>query len=170
MRQVSATLTPAQILSTLESTALAMGGTDPNFSDGFGFVQADSVLDALAPATPTLTAASDSITAGGSTTLTWSALNAASCTASGDWSGALAVSGTQIVTPSSAGTAGYTLTCSNSVGSAATAVNLSVAAAATPHSGGGGAMDELALLALAIAWTVRRARAQKTWWISPRGE
>jgi subtilisin family serine protease len=161
MRQVSATLTPAEILGILESSASSMGGTSPSYSDGFGFVQAQTVLDTLPAATPSLTAASDTITVGSSTTLTWSALNAASCTASGDWSGTLAVSGTQSVTPSAVGSASYTLTCANAVGSAAAEVTLTVVAPSPPHSGGGGSMDELTLLALASAWTITRRRTQK---------
>lgn len=51
------------------------------------------------------------LTAGQSTTLAWSSSNATSCQASGAWSGAVALSGTQLVTPSAAGTFTYTLTC-----------------------------------------------------------
>ncbi|MDE2150334.1 MAG: hypothetical protein KGJ55_11020 [Gammaproteobacteria bacterium] len=44
-----------------------------------------------------------SIVAGGSSTLTWSSSNATSCSASGAWSGAEPVSGSQTVSPTLAG-------------------------------------------------------------------
>ena len=47
------------------------------------------------------------------TTLTWSSTNAQSCTASGEWSGALPSSGSQAVTPGSLGDHTYTLSCAN---------------------------------------------------------
>ena len=67
-----------------------------------------------------------SITLGASATLAWSSTNATSCTAGGAWSGTLATSGTQMVTPASAslsmpGVATYTLACQNSTGQTATA-------------------------------------------------
>ena len=51
------------------------------------------------------------VSAGQSSTLTWSAPNATSCTASGSWSGAEATSGAQSVTQASPGYYTYTLTC-----------------------------------------------------------
>ena len=68
------------------------------------------------------------LTAGQSATLTWSSSSATSCQASGAWSGAVALSGTQLVTPSAAGTFTYTLTC-NGVARSATVV---ATAATTP--------------------------------------
>ncbi len=50
------------------------------------------------------------IVAGQSATLTWSA-SATTCTASGAWSGDEPLSGTMVVTPTTAGTDTYTLTC-----------------------------------------------------------
>jgi outer membrane protein assembly factor BamB len=47
------------------------------------------------------------------TTLTWSSMNAESCTASGAWSGTLPHSGSQVVTPDSLGKHVYTLSCSD---------------------------------------------------------
>jgi subtilisin family serine protease len=43
--------TPALVYSALRSSALPMGPSTPNFSSGYGFVQADSAL-ALLPAAP----------------------------------------------------------------------------------------------------------------------
>jgi hypothetical protein len=71
-----------------------------------------------APAQPAvaITASSTSVTGGDTLTLTWSTQNisATDCTASGAWSGQVATSGTQQVTPAAQGasyTATYTLTC-----------------------------------------------------------
>ena len=67
------------------------------------------------PATPTptvtLSVSPTSITAGQSATLTWSSTQAASCTASGAWSGSEAATGSQAVTPTTSGSVTYTLTC-----------------------------------------------------------
>jgi hypothetical protein len=68
------------------------------------------------------------LTVGQTTTLTWSSSNASACQASGAWSGTVATAGTQLVTPSAAGTFTYTLTC-NGVANSETVV---VAAAPTP--------------------------------------
>jgi hypothetical protein len=51
----------------------------------------------------------------GTATLTWTTTNAASCTASGVWSGSKATAGTLVVGPLS-GSSTYTLTCDNGVG------------------------------------------------------
>jgi len=68
------------------------------------------------------------------TTLTWSAQNADSCTASGGWSGSKPTSGTQQVGPLT-GTTSFTLTCSRSGGaSASQTVNVNVAANVPPPS------------------------------------
>jgi hypothetical protein len=83
-----------------------------------------------APAAPKLSLAANSVAVRGSTTLTWSSVNAASCTASGNWSGTLAASGSKTITPTTVGTETFTLTCSNAGGtSAASAATLIVTAA-----------------------------------------
>ena len=69
------------------------------------------------PPGPTLsfTASPGSITSGQSSTLNWSSTNTTSCTASGGWTGAKSVSGSQVVSPSATTT--YTLSCSGTGGS-----------------------------------------------------
>jgi hypothetical protein len=112
-----------------------------------------------APAAPTLTLASSSIQAGSSTTITWSSTHATSCTASGSWSGSLATSGSQTLTPSSAGTDTYSLSCSNAVGaSPAASVTLTVTAA---RSSGGGALGTLSLFGLVGLWFLTLTRARR---------
>jgi hypothetical protein len=154
MLEANPATTPAQIYQALRDSALPMSGPTPNFESGYGFVQADAAFGLtpqVVPPAPTLTLADTSISVGSSTTITWSEVNATGCTASGSWSGALAASGNQTVTPDSAGTAAYTLTCANAGGnSPATTVNLTVNAVATQPSShsGGGALDGVTLWAL----------------------
>lgn len=149
MLQANPALTPSQIYDALRHSALAMGGATPNFNSGFGFIQADAALKLLPPGLPSLSFSPASVTEGGSATLTWSSINTASCTASGSWSGTQKTSGSAMITaPMTAGDAAYTLTCSNTEGSAAATVHLTVMA--PPKSGGGGgALDELTALVLA---------------------
>jgi hypothetical protein len=70
----------------------------------------DSSPDTGLP-TATLQASSTTIASGDAATLTWSSINATSCTASGGWSGALAASGTRSTGALSAATT-FTLACS----------------------------------------------------------
>jgi hypothetical protein len=163
MLQTNKALTPAQITTALQNSALTMGASSPNANDGYGFVQAGPAFALIPPGPPTLTAPGTSFTAGTSTVLTWSSLNTTGCTASGGWSGALPASGTQTVTPSVIGNVTYTLTCANSVGSASSSVMITVVAAAVSsgHSGGGGAIDLTTLFALMAAWLVRCAGSRR---------
>lgn len=86
------------------------------------------------PPAPTITFGVQpaSIVQGQSATLSWTASAGSTCTASGGWSGAQAVSGNSEVTPTATGAAVYTLTCTGSgayAGSAAQTANLTVTAA-----------------------------------------
>jgi Subtilase family len=82
------------------------------------------------PVTPTLTLAATSVAVGKSTTLSWSSATATSCTASGSWSGTLAATGSQTITPAVVGTETFTLVCSNLGGpSAPVSVSLNATAA-----------------------------------------
>jgi Subtilase family len=152
MLQANPAATPAEIYQAMRSSALPMASPSPDFLSGYGFVQADAALALMpqvAPTAPTLTLAAASVAVGSSTTITWSSANTTGCTGSGSWSGAMATSGTQSLTPSAAGADTYTLTCANAVGpSQPTSVNLTVTAAAS-GSGHGGALDVLTLLGLA---------------------
>jgi Subtilase family len=151
MLQANPALTPSQIYQALRSSALPMDVPSPGSLSGYGFVQADAafaMMPQVVPAAPMLTLGASSIVAGYSTSITWSAVNSTGCTASGSWSGALASSGTQTLTPATAGSYAYTLTCVNAAGqSTASTVDLTVTA--PPSSHGGGALDVLALLGLA---------------------
>ena len=122
MLQAAPTATPAQIYSSLRSSALPMSASTPNFSTGYGFIQADTAL-----VIPTLSLSVSSVELGASATLTWTSLAATGCTAAGtgsglsaNWSGAQATSGSVTLTPTAAGTQAYTLTCTNASGVSAT--------------------------------------------------
>jgi len=127
MLQAAPTITPTQIYTTLESSALPIGtvptSSTYNFNAGYGFIQAGAAL-----ATPSLSLSQNSVAVGTTTTLTWSTIEASSCTASGAWTGAENSSGGALsITPSTPGTTTYTLTCTNSTGATGTAsVSLSV--------------------------------------------
>lgn len=71
------------------------------------------------------------IAPGGSARLAWRASNAASCTASGGWSGARAAEGSELVQPQAS--ASYTLSCANSAGQSVTATAQVVVDAANPR-------------------------------------
>lgn len=135
MLQANPAATPTQIYSALDKSALAMGSPTPNFSAGYGFIQADAALMQIPPGAPTLTLSASSVVVGKPVTITWSSIAATGCTASGDWSGALKASGSQTLTPSAVGTATYTLTCANAGGnSVASTATLTVTSALPPPS------------------------------------
>ena len=144
--QANSALTPTQIYHALQATAAPMGGSTPNDESGYGFVEAQAALASLPPGAPTITVSPTVVAIGSSATLTWSAANVTACTASGNWSGAKASSGMLTLTPTTAGTDTYTLSCSNAHGSAQHSATLTVAAGG---GGGGGGLDALVLLLLA---------------------
>jgi hypothetical protein len=80
------------------------------------------------PPAPIVTLSADPATVSlqGSTTLRWTATNAASCTASGGWSGTQGLSGSETVGPLAAATT-FVLTCTGSGGSASQSVSVAVA-------------------------------------------
>ena len=57
-------------------------------------------------------------------TLEWSSNNSTSCNASGAWSGTKSTNGSEVVTISQAGTSTYSLSCSNSTGSASSSTSI----------------------------------------------
>jgi hypothetical protein len=77
-----------------------------------------------------LQAVPPSISSGQSATLTWSSTNATSCSASGGWSGAKALSGSQSVSPTVTTT--YTLSCSGASGSASAQATVTVSTSSGP--------------------------------------
>jgi hypothetical protein len=169
MIQANSGVTPTQIYSALQSTALSMNGTaQPDYNSGYGFIQADAALATLVPGAPTISLSPTSVAVAGSSTLTWSASPiASSCTGSGAWTGAQKTSGSMTITPTATGTQTYTLTCADAAGnSVAGSATLTVTAqivGATqpPPKSGGGSLDELTLLALAGLGFARLWRARR---------
>jgi hypothetical protein len=87
------------------------------------------VYSGTPPAVPTLTLGSPTVAVGSSTSLAWSSTSATSCTAAGAWSGTLATSGSETITPAAVGPQTYTLTCSN-LGGPSTAASVTLTATA----------------------------------------
>ena len=83
--------------------------------------------------TPTVSilASPGSVTSGQSSTLTWSSTDATSCEASGDWSGAKALSGSESTGSLTTGKT-YTIACSGAGGTATAFTFVTVTAAPTP--------------------------------------
>jgi hypothetical protein len=168
--QADAALTPTQIYTALTQSAVAatamVGTTTTSSADfvGAGFVQADTaatLIPAVAPVAPTLSLSSMSVAVGTAVTIAWKSANTIGCTASGSWSGALASSGSQTVTPTAAGTDTYALTCANAAGSSpTTSVALQVTTTASGSSHGGGEVSVTTLLGLAALRLLRRRLSQ----------
>jgi hypothetical protein len=118
-----------------------------NFTGGYGFIQADAALTAL-PSAPnvTLNLSASTINVGATSTLSWTATNAASCSASGAWNNTQQLSGSLMLSPNAAGSYTYNLTCSNADGYTRATQLLTVVASGA--GGGGGALDLAALLVL----------------------
>jgi hypothetical protein len=158
MLQANSALTPAQIYTAMQSTALPMpagGGSTPDYNSGYGFLQGDAALAAIPTGTPTLALAKTTLNTNDTTTLSWLAVNTTSCNASGGWTGAQNSFGSTTVTaPATAGTVSYTLTCNGNGGPVSATAKLTVT---NPPSsgGGGGALDEFALAVLAVISAMR---------------
>ena len=73
-----------------------------------------------------LTVTPPSIALGASSTLSWTSSGAATCQASGAWSGARPVIGSETVSPTAPGSYTYTLNCSNVVGGSSVSGTLTV--------------------------------------------
>jgi len=69
------------------------------------------------PPSVTVTPATATINLGNSQTINWTSSGADSCVKAGAWSGAVATTGSETVTPSATGTYTYTITCTNNDGS-----------------------------------------------------
>ena len=89
------------------------------------------------PVTPsptvTLSTSTESVEVNSEYTLTWSTTNADTCSASGDWSGDKATSGSETISESEIGNKTYTLSCSGSGGDKSESVEVEI----TPQTNSG---------------------------------
>jgi hypothetical protein len=153
--QANPALTAAQLATALEDTARPMN--EGPQGAGAGFLNVVAALTAIPVGAPNLSIAPTQMTTGSSATLTWSSYATSSCSASGNWSGTQATSGTLTVTPTAAGTFTYTLQCTGNGGNGSdSAVTLTVESAAGHH--GGGALDVTTLALLLGALLLLRMR------------
>jgi Cellulase (glycosyl hydrolase family 5) len=88
------------------------------------------------PPTLTLSASPASVSSGSSSMLSWSSTNATSCTASGGWSGSMAMSGSQS-TGALTTSKTYTLTCSGASGTTPASMSTTVSVQSSGGGGGG---------------------------------
>jgi hypothetical protein len=112
---------PLTTASAYSLTCVGPGGVTPPLVASVGILPAPVV---------TLVASPAALAAGGTATLTWSASNATTCTASGGWSGSLSPSGSQGTGPVSAATV-YSLSCAGSGGTSSASTTVNIIPAAT---------------------------------------
>lgn len=105
------------------------------YLDSVTFYGNSSTTPPLKP-TVALSASPSSLTAGSSSTLTWTSTNATSCSAAGGWSGPEPVSGS-VTTGALNGSTTYTLTCTGGGDSASTSSTATVTPSGTPSGGTG---------------------------------
>ena len=108
------------------------------------------------PPTATLSASAADVKTNATVTLTWSSSNATSCLASGDWSGALAVSGSQSL--SVAKSAVYSITCTGAVGQTSGSANVTTWDVPTAKISSSDA-EILTNNAVTITWSSQNAKS-----------
>ncbi len=124
------TATTTVTLATGSNVLTAVYSGDNTFATS---TSAPQTVTVTAPVpTVTISSSPSSVVLGTAASLTWSSTGATACTAGGSWSGAEATSGTASVTPTAAGTASYTLTCTGAGGSATGTASLTVTAPPAP--------------------------------------
>ena len=119
----SKALSGSQVVTPAVSTTYVLSCTGAG-----GAISRQVNIAVTAPATLTLTASPLTIVAGTTATLSWSSTNTTSCTASNGWTGAKAVSGSQVVTPAVSTT--YALSCTGAGGAVTRQVSVAVTAPA----------------------------------------
>lgn len=97
-------------------------------TDGATNVQSQATVTVTGSPSVSLTATPPSITAGGSSTLSWTGSNVTSCSA--PWTGSTATSGSQSVSPTVTTT--YTITCTNGTVNAQNTATVTILAAQGP--------------------------------------
>ena len=106
----SLTVTPTRIGTQTYSISCSNPGAP---------AQASVSVTAVDPSVASFSAFPSSVVLGKAITLRWQGSYVTGCTGSGAWSGSLTASGDQTITPTSVGTATFTLVCANSITSTA---------------------------------------------------
>ena len=154
-------VTGSEAVGSLTANAtftLQCSGTGGSISKSAGVtISATAPPTASAP-TVTINATPSTVTMNGTSMITWSSTNASSCTASGGWSGSVALSGSEQTAALQTGTT-FTLACTGSGGSKSMSTQVAVTAPVssppmtpTPtssSSGGGGSLEWVTLGLLA---------------------
>lgn len=137
---------------------------DPNNASERKLSGREAPAPVSAPSVTDFHASASSAPVGASFTLTWSTTDATTCTASGEWTGVKAVSGSEQVTFSAGGNHVYELVCTNAAGSDSKSVTVKAATDDDGNSGGGGggggAFGIFSLLALLSACGIRAKSRQ----------
>jgi hypothetical protein len=154
--RITAKLTTTNITVTPTLTSLNLTYTIPD--------QTPPPVTTPAP-TVKLTAAASSITSGTTTMLTWSSTNAATCTASGAWTGSKATSGTA-TTAALTQSSTFTLSCSGGGGAASASTTVTVTV--PPVSGGGGSTSGGCTSASLVAPCIGDTTTAATGWGAPK--
>jgi hypothetical protein len=118
-------------LTLTSTTTLQAKAWKPDLTES-GVAEARFTKSSAAAPTLTFSAAPAALTAGQRTTLSWSSANATTCTASGGWTGAKAVSGSETLSPTSTTT--YTLSCMQDQGVVSRNVTVTVGASPSPYT------------------------------------
>lgn len=129
---------------------------------GSGGSAAQSVVLTVTPAPPppplptlTMSVSPSTIVSGQSSTLSWTSVNATTCTASGGWSGSQALSGTLTVSPTATTT--YTLACTGAGGTTTKSTTLTVATPAPTITFTGSASTVASGTAVTLTWSTTNA-------------
>ena len=128
-------ISPRSLNGTSGGSTSGSGSTTSGGTTSGGTTTGGTTTGTTTPTTPpapvvSLSASLSSVQSGGSSTLTWSATNATSCTASGAWSGSKATSGSLALT-GLASTGLYNLSCSGDGGSGSASLTIYVSTATT---------------------------------------
>ena len=120
-----------------------------------------SVTQRPPPPVVTLTATPERVgSGGGAVDLTWSSQSATSCQASGGWTGARAISGTERTGTFSVATT-FTLACTGAGGTTTQSVQVRIADTTGGGGGGGGGRLDLLTLLLAALFVVSRLHTRR---------
>ena len=150
------------LTGTQSTGALTANSTYTLTCAGPGGSAAQSATVTIASTAPTVTLSvgPNSIASGDSATLNWTANNATACTASGAWTGAKAVHGSQSTGDLTA-TSTYTLTCAGAGGTAKQSATVSVKAPTPTISLVANPSSVLSNGATTLTWSAANATACK---------